>query len=113
MSKDHEISIMNNSNLNKKVDYYRFFLLYIKMSATTYCQRYAMLNRARDYYKNDKERLRERAKTKYGELPQEEKNMTREYGRNIFHNMSEEKKQKLKESQKNYVEAKKSHFSDP
>ena len=66
-----------------------------------------------DYYKNDKERLRERAKTKYGELPQEEKNMTREYGRNIFHNMSEEKKQKLKESQKNYVEAKKSHFSDP
>ena len=38
--------------------------------------------------------------------------MTREYRRNIFHNMSEEKKQKLKESQKNYGEAKKSHFSD-
>ena len=37
MSKDHAISIMNNSNLNKKVIYYRFFLLYIKMSETTYC----------------------------------------------------------------------------
>ena len=34
----------------------------------------------------------------------------REYGRNISHNMSEEKKQRLKECQINYREAKK-HLS--
>ena len=34
----------------------------------------------------------------------------REYGRNRYHNMFEEKKQRLKESQKNYREAKKKIF---
>ena len=34
------------------------------------------------------------------------KNKKREYGRNRYQNMSEEKKQKLKEYQKNYREAK-------
>ena len=34
------------------------------------------------------------------------KNVKREYRRNRHHNMSEEKKQKLKEYQKNYCEAK-------
>ena len=40
----------------------------------------------------------------------EGKNIKREYGRNKYHNMSEEKKQILKEYQKNYREARK-HLS--
>ena len=35
------------------------------------------------------------------------KSKKREYGRNRYHNMSEEKKQRLKEYQKNYRETKK------
>ena len=33
-----------------------------------------MLNRAKDYYKNDKEILREKARDKYRNLSEEEKN---------------------------------------
>ena len=61
-----------------------------------------ILNRANEYYKNNK---REKAKNKYRELSEEEKNIKREYGRNRYHNMSEEKKQRLKEYQKKYREA--------
>ena len=57
-----------------------------------------ILNRAKDYYENNKELLRERAKNKYRELS-EEKNIKREYGRNRYHNISEENK-RLKEYQK-------------
>ena len=39
-------------------------------------------------------------------------NIKREYGGNRYHNMSKEKKQKLKEYQKKYREAKTSQFSD-
>ena len=39
MSKDDVVNIMKNSNLNKKVDHYKFFLLYIKMSETTYLKK--------------------------------------------------------------------------
>ena len=67
-----------------------------------------ILNRARDYYENNKERLREQAKNKYRNLSEEEKNKKREYTKNRYNNMSEEKKQRLKEYQKNYREAKKS-----
>ena len=79
------------------------------MSGTTYYQRNrkVMLNRANKCYENNKEVLREKAKKKYSET---EKNITREYGRNRYHNMSEEKKQRLKEYQINYREAKK-HLS--
>ena len=66
-----------------------------------------ILNKAKDYYKNNKERLKEQARDKYKNLSEEEKNKKREYGKNKYHNMSEEKKQKLKEYQKNYNEAKK------
>ena len=38
--------------------------------------------------------------------------LKREYGRNKYHNMSEEKKQRLKEYQKNYREAKKSQYNN-
>ena len=64
-----------------------------------------ILNRVKDYYKNDKERLREQARDNYRNLSEEEKNKKREYGRKRYHNMSKEKKQ-LKEYQKNYHEAK-------
>ena len=47
-----------------------------------------ILNRAKDYYKNDKERLRDNATNKYINLSEEEKNKNREYGRNRNHNMS-------------------------
>ena len=59
-----------------------------------------ILNRAKDYYENDKERLWEQAREKYRNLSGEDKNKKREYGRNKYHNMSEEKKQELKEHQK-------------
>ena len=50
----------------------------------TYYQRNRdlILNRAKDYYGNDKERLRKREKDKHINLCQEEKNKKREYGRN-------------------------------
>ena len=38
-----------------------------------------MLNRARGYYENDKERLREQARNKYWNLSEEDKNKKREY----------------------------------
>ena len=41
----------------------------------------------------------------------EEKNKKREYGKNRYHNMSEENKQRLKEYQKIYREAKKSQYN--
>ena len=49
--------------------FYKFFLLYVKMSEhadLTYYQkkRDVILDRAKDYYENDKERLREQARDK-------------------------------------------------
>ena len=78
------------------------------MSNLTYHQwsRDVILNRVKDYYENNKERLREQAKDKYRNLSEEEKNKKTEYGKRRYHNMSEEKIQILKEYQKNYREAK-------
>ena len=80
----------------------------------TYYQRNwdVILNRAKNYYQNDKERLREQAKDKYRKLSEEEKIKKREYGKNRYLNMSEEKKKKLKEYQKHYSEAKKSKYNN-
>ena len=64
------------------------------------------LNRAKDYYENDKKRLREQARDKWRNLSEEEKNKKREYGKNRYLNMSEEKKKRLKEYQKNIVRQK-------
>ena len=49
------------------------------MSDLTYYQRNrdVILNRAKDYYENVKERLREQVRHKYRNLSQEEKNKTR------------------------------------
>ena len=66
-----------------------------------------ILNRAKDYYENDKELLRERAKSKYRELPENEKDVKRLYQRDRSHNMTAEEKQRLKEYQTNYRETKK------
>ena len=80
----------------------------------TYYQRNreVILNIAKDYYENDKKRLRERARDKYRKLSEEEKNKKREYGKNRYCNMSEEKKKRLKEYQKHYREAKKSQYNN-
>ena len=49
------------------------------MDNTTYYQRNreVMLNRAKDYYKNDKERLRKQTRNKYRNLSEEDKNKKR------------------------------------
>ena len=65
-----------------------------------------LLNRAKDYHENDKDRLREQARDKYRNLSEEEKNKKREYGTNRYVNMFKENKKRLKEYQKNYREAK-------
>ena len=65
-----------------------------------------ILNRAKDFYENNKERLRMQARDKYRNLSEEEKNKKREYRKNRYCNMSEEEKKRLKAYQQNY-EAKK------
>ena len=70
-----------------------------------------ILNKAKDYYKSNKERLREQARDKQVNLSEEEKNIKREYGENR-HNMSEEKKRTLKEYQKTYYKTKKSQYNN-
>ena len=67
-----------------------------------------ILNRAKDYYENDKKRLRKQDRDKHRNLSEEEKNKKREYGKNRYLNMSAEKKQRLKEYRKTYRQAKKS-----
>ena len=57
--------------------------------------RNVILNKAKDFYKNNKERLKQQARDKYRSLSEEEKNKKREYGKKRCHNMSEEKKQRL------------------
>ena len=58
--------------------FYYKFLLYIKMSEITDLtehqkNRDVILNKAKDYYENDKERFREQAINKYRKLSEEEK----------------------------------------
>ena len=83
-------------------------------TSSTYYQknRDVILNGAKYYYENDKERLREQTRHKYRNLSGEEKNKKREYGKNRYLNMFDEKKKKLKEYQKNYREAKKSKYNN-
>ena len=54
-----------------------------------------ILNRAKDYYENNKERLKVQARNKYRNLSDEEKNKKREYGKSRCRNMSEEQKKRL------------------
>ena len=50
-----------------------------------------ILNRAKDYYENDKERLRLQRRDKYRNLSEEEKMKKKEYTKNRYNNISEEK----------------------
>ena len=79
------------------------------MSGATYYERDrdVILNRAKDYYENNKELLRGRAKSKYRELPENEKDVKRLYQRDRYHNMTTEKKQRLKDIKKITVRLKK------
>ena len=55
----------------------------IENTNLTYYQRNrdVILNRAKNYYENDKKRLREQAKSKYRNLFEEEKNKKRDMGK--------------------------------
>ena len=76
------------------------------MSQTTYYQRNKdiMLNRAKEYYENNKELLQKRAKNKYRSLSEDIK---KQYQKARYRNISVEEKQRLKDCQKNYREARK------
>ena len=70
-------------------------MLYIKISENTdlsYYKKtqYVVLNKAKYHYKNNNVRLRGQARDKYRNLSEEEKNKKREYGKNRYHNMSED-----------------------
>ena len=56
-----------------------------------------MLNRAKEYYQNNKEVLGKKAREKYRKLLDEQKSIKRECGKNRYKNMSEENKKRLKE----------------
>ena len=58
-----------------------------------------ILNRAKYYYENDKERLRDNTRDKCRNLSEEE--------RNIYHNMSEERNENQKNAKKITVKPKK------
>ena len=113
MTNDDAISIMNGSNLVEKRVFYKKFFIYMKMSESTYLSYYqrnrdVIVNRANNYYKNDKNRSKEQARDKYRNLSEQENNKKIEYGKNRYCNMFQEKKQRLKECQNNYRKAKKS-----
>ena len=79
------------------------------MSKITYYQRNRdiILNTAKEYYKDNKELLQERAKNKYRSLSEDEKDIKKQYQNTRYHNMSDEEKPRLKDYQNNYREAKK------
>ena len=56
-----------------------------------------ILSRAKDYYENDKKRLREQARDNTETYLKKKKKKKREYGKNRYHNVSQEKKIRLKE----------------
>ena len=67
-----------------------------------------MLNRVKDYYEYDKERLREQTRNKYRNLSEEDKKKKREYGKNRYHNMSEKRSKNLKNIKKKDIKKQKS-----
>ena len=64
---------------------------------TTYYQRNkdVILNRVKDCHENYKERLKKQARDKHRNFFKEGKNKKREYERKRYHNISQEKKQKI------------------
>ena len=75
------------------------------MSESTYLTYYQrnrdlILNRAKYYYENDKERLRKKERDKCRNLSGEEKSKIKKYVKHRYCNMYEEKTERLKEYQK-------------
>ena len=66
------------------------------MNKSSYYQKSkdAIINRAKTYYHNNIEFLKERARNKYGELPEEEKIRKREYAKNRYKNLIKKKTKK-------------------
>ena len=64
----------------------------------TYYQRNrdVIVNTAKVYYENDKERLKDQVRDKYRNLSEEEQNKKTEYGRKRYHSMSKERIKNLK-----------------
>ena len=56
------------------------------MSKTTYYQknRDVLLNKSKEYYRNNRELIQERANNKYKLLSEDEKEIVREYHRNRY-----------------------------
>ena len=74
----------------KGVFYKVFFIIYkiSEYADLTYYQkqREVILNRAKYYYENDKERLKRQSRDKYRDLSEEKKIKRREYGKNRSQN---------------------------
>ena len=75
----------------KKQGHYNFFLLCIKQLIIK--KREVILNRAKKYYHENIEVLREKARNKYSGLSEEGKSRKREYGRDRYHRKLEEARQ--------------------
>ena len=78
------------------------YLTYYQKIRDSKIERDVILNRSKDYYQNNKKRLRVQTRDRYRNSSEEEKNKIREYGKNRYRNKSGEKKQRLKEYQINY-----------
>ena len=56
--------------------------------------------KAKEYYKNNKDKLSKQARERYNGLSAEEKDKKREYGKNRYHPMSEKERNKKREREK-------------
>ena len=71
-----------------------------------------ILNKAKDFYKNNEERLKEQVRKKYRNLSEEEKIKKENKERIGIIICLKKKKQRLKEYQKNYYKTKKSQYNN-
>ena len=113
MSKDDAISIMNSSNLIDKKGVLYFFIIYKnEWNKLLSKKQRVTINRAKDYYENDKERLRQQARYKYRNLSEEEKKQKETIWKKQISQYVWRKKQRLKEYQKSYRETRKSQYNN-
>ena len=75
MSMDNATNIMKNYNLNEKKDCYKFICEKWLRKFVIKKSRKTILNRANAFSKNNKEVLREKARTKYIELSKDKKDI--------------------------------------
>ena len=110
MKKPEAKKLIANSNLIdkkgilQKKNVYLFIIQ--KTDNKTYYQRNRekILNKSKDCYKNDNERLREHARKNIETYLKKIKLKKREYGKNRYHNMSEEYKNDASHKYKNLSE---------